>query len=370
MIWSKVSEESLKKREKQFFDGGLSLQIRKQTIMNRVFIFLNLCFFISCSTISERPTLLHQDSKITELGHSLFFEKKLSINQTKSCATCHDPQFAFTDGYRRSLGVYADRVLHNAPSCLNLTTYQSFNWDSPSIKTIFQQSAKPLFTKHPAEMGMTANDSVLFSMFANDDLYKPLFKKTFPMDKNPYTWANIRKALAAYTEKLVARNSQYDKWLNGDSTALSASAKRGYDLFFSKKMACGDCHGGKDLSLTKVDTTNFHNIGLYEKYPDKDAGVHGRGRFRTPTLRNIAITAPYMHDGSVATLGELIRIFERGGRMVNYGSNKGDGALNPYKSPRIKGFTLSDTERQDVFNFLFSLTDTSYLKKPFYLAPK
>lgn len=325
-------------------------------------LFSGVITFISITTPDSHQTQI-------DLGHHLFFDKKLSINGTKSCASCHDPIFAFTDGYRKSQGAYADVLPHNAPSCLNLNTYQSLNWASPNITTLVQQNAKPLFAQNPIELGIDTLNTTILNQFQKNKKYCFLFKKAFPKQKNVFLWRNIQTALAAYTAQLTARNSKYDQWKQGDLTALSPDEKAGADLFFSEKLACAKCHNGKDLSIAENDTTNFYNIGLYQKYPETDDGLYHQGRFRTPSLRNIAITAPYMHDGSVEKLEDVIKIFEHGGQLLSYGNQKGNGALNPQKSIKIKPFSISEIERRQIISFLYTLTDTTYLQKPLFQDP-
>ena len=174
-------------------------------------------------------------------------------------------------------------------------------------------------------------------------------------------------------------DSPYDRYLAGDESALSQAASRGMDLFFSEELECFHCHGGFNFSDStthanaRVDPVGYHNTGLYNvggqgEYPDDNTGLfdmtgerRDMGRFKAPSLRNVAVTAPYMHDGSVASLAEAIEHYERGGRLIEQGEYAGDGRLSPYKSEFVRGFDLSDEQRDELVAFLEALTDATVL---------
>lgn len=338
------------------------------------------------------------------LGEKLFFDRRLSANGTKSCATCHSPTFAFTDGYRRSLGIYADEVRHNAPTLINTKFYASLTWANPNVKSYEQQAETPLFARHPPEMGLSSDDDTPLRRLSLDAAYRHLFKAAFgnsvsetaalippevkKNNKNKkentrqqadnigylFTYTHVLAALAAFESTLVSFQSQYDQYVAGDTTALSASAKRGQALFFSTRLQCGECHP-PPLFSDADQAGKYHNVGLYcmdsiGSYPAHDEGLYeythqigDKGKFRTPTLRNVALTAPYMHDGSISNLAAAIRIFEEGGQWVKNGPQSGNGRQNPNKDPRITGFELSNQERADLIAFLYSLTDTTLNKR-------
>jgi cytochrome c peroxidase len=200
--------------------------------------------------------------------------------------------------------------------------------------------------------------------------------------------ANITKAIAAFERSLISYRSPYDRYnYGGDPSGMSAAALRGKDLFFSEKLECFHCHGGFNLSDSvehggsTFKEVMFHNTGLYNiggtgAYPEGNAGVYesthqaaDMGRFRAPTLRNIAVTAPYMHDGSVDTLESALDHYSAGGRTIASGPYAGVGSDNPYKSELISGFELEAAERADVIAFLQTLTDDELLTDPRFADP-
>lgn len=221
-----------------------------------------------------------------------------------------------------------------------------------------------------------------------DPRYGPLFASAFPAVPNPVTWDNIVFALTTFVRTLIAGDSPFDRFVYQDDTeALSPAARRGMELFYSERLECHHCHGGFNFTESSVHAdsvftaSRFHNTGLYNvdgagAYPPNNTGIFavtGRpadmGRFRPPTLRNVAVTAPYMHDGSIATLEQVIRFYEAGGRTVLEGPYAGDGRANPFKSGFVAGFTLSDAERADLIEFLESLTDATFLTDPRHADP-
>lgn len=215
--------------------------------------------------------------------------------------------------------------------------------------------------------------------------YSALFSAAFP--DQPVSYDTIVKALASFVRGMTSFDSDFDRYEQGDSDALSESAKRGMTLFFSESLECFHCHGGYNFTDSVQDRTMFlvdrpfHNTGLYNidglgGYPEPNTGVHeitGRaedmGRFRAPSLRNIAVTAPYMHDGSVATLDEAIRNYAAGGRNLSAGPNAGDGRMNPYKDGFVSGFSITDDEISDLIAFLESLSDDQFLSAERFSNP-
>jgi cytochrome c peroxidase len=203
----------------------------------------------------------------------------------------------------------------------------------------------------------------------------------YPDEPNPYTIDNLIKALACFQRSIISARSSYDRYhFDRDESAISESAKRGEILFFSsEKAGCFQCHGGINFGgpivfdgRMNVDL-QFHNTGLYNlpgafSYPVPNTGIfqytgkrEDMGRFRAPTLRNIAVTAPYMHDGSIATLEEAIEHYAAGGRTIRSGPLAGVGSENPNKSAAVRGFLLSENEKRDLIVFLKSLTDDALL---------
>jgi len=336
---------------------------------------------ISCGPQKEMDQL----NPLEELGRHLFFEPALSAQHTRSCGSCHDPQLAFTDGYRRSVSPQGDNLQHNAPSLLNTQTFHFYDWANPKATSYEQQIQRPLYGRHPVELGLDQHWEESKQHILNQHEYWILIKQAFP-EKKPEDLirAQVEQALVAYLKTLQAMNSPYDRFMAGDTNALNHSAQHGLRLFESKALACAQCHTpplftqvNKQQNLQEA----YANIGLYNirqhnQYPEEDPGLFAsttmecdHGKFRIPSLRNVALTAPYMHDGSVETLSEVLEHYRRGGRNINEGPHAGDGRLNKYKHPLIQGFELSPSEKRDLLEFLLSLTDTSYLQQERFSNP-
>lgn len=321
---------------------------------------------------------------LTETGRYLFFDTRLSFNNTKSCASCHDPKFAFSDGYRRSVTATGDIVLHNAPSLINSATLFYFDWANPAITTLEKQHERPLFSEYPVELGVKGHENEILGMLKKDTLYQNLFPKVFPGNSDPFIFPNIISAISAFVRTLKSSQSPYDKYIGGNKNALSESAKKGMELFYSGTLKCASCHPLPDFTLTSVTrntdsiyyNTGLYNIGNANHYPIEDPGlslISGRqqdnGKFKTPSLRNVAVTAPYMHDGSVNSLKEVIQIYAAGGRNIISGPYHGDGKLHPSKDKRISGFSITQDEEKDLINFLYTLTDSTITANPHFLNP-
>jgi cytochrome c peroxidase len=238
-------------------------------------------------------------------------------------------------------------------------------------------------------MGMVGREKQILAMLQNDSKYRQMFTAAFGDTQDAISLNNLTKALAAFERTLISVNSPYDSYrFSGDSNAISVAAKRGEKLFNSENLECFHCHGGINFSdsvmhdrLAFVEIA-FHNTGLYNidgqgAYPADNTGVYeithkpsDMGRFKAPTLRNIALTAPYMHDGSIATLEEAIAHYKAGGRTIPTGKFAGVGSTNPFKSNFISGFTLSEAETQDLLAFLRSLTDETFINNPAFSDPQ
>ncbi|NJO15715.1 MAG: di-heme enzyme [Thioploca sp.] len=317
--------------------------------------------------------------KVT-LGKRLFYDNRMSSNNTMSCASCHLQSQAFTDGLLTSVGSTGEVHPRNSMTLTNAVYNSRLNWANPMIKTLQAQALIPMLGESPIELGWSGNEQKILDSFRVDPLYRDEFVQAFPGEVDPFTAGYVAKAIAAFVSTLISGNSAFDKSLyQNDSTAMSDSAKRGRDLFFSERLECFHCHGGFNFSQsvnhsgTVFDEVEFHNNGLYNiggtgAYPDNNRGLweftfkaEDMGRFRAPTLRNVELTAPYMHDGSIATLEEVIDHYARGGRQIESGEYAGDGARNPFKSELINGFVLTEAEKTDLLNFLKSLTDWEFV---------
>ena len=325
-----------------------------------------------------------------ELGRHLFYDPRLSADYSLSCASCHEQARAFTDGKALSRGVNGEPGVRSAMSLANVAYLPALTWQNPDLVSLEVQSLIPLFGEHPVEMGMAGREEELFNRLRADPLYRQLFAAAFPdgsagkSQDAPISLATITRALAAFQRSLVSVNSPWDRYrYGGESKAISESARRGEALFFGERLECYHCHGGlhftdniKHKRLPDGER-GFHNTGLYNidgtgSYPPESPGIveltdlpDDRGVFRTPSLRNVAVTAPYMHDGSIATLEEVIRDhYAIGGRAAR--SRHG---ANPLRSPFMAGFSISDDEVRDVVVFLESLTDEQFLKDPRFGNP-
>jgi cytochrome c peroxidase len=273
-----------------------------------------------------------------ELGKKLYFDPRLSVDGNISCATCHNSQFGFSNGVPVSAGFQGKLGDRNSPTTLNRLYSTLQFWDGRA-KSLEDQALGPV--QNPAEMANT-----LPGMIANLNKisgYKPEFLRAFGSEE--ITADRVGEALATFERTLLSGNSPYDRFQAGDTEALSESAKRGLVVFMGKGK-CNECH-----TLPYFTDEQFHNLGVGMDKPKPDLGrfdvTHeekDKGAFKTPTLRNIAETYPYMHDGSVETLDEVVEIYDRG------------GTRNPYLDAKIKPLGLSEKESKDLVEFLKSLT--------------
>lgn len=321
-----------------------------------------------------------------QLGRHLFYDPRLSSNETVSCSSCHHQDKAFADGRVAARGATGELHPRNSQALVNIAYNPTLTWGNPVLRTIEQQISIPLFGESPIEHGISdANQELVLNRILAEPVYASLFSAAFPDQQISYD--TIIKALASFVRGMTSFSSDFDRYEQGDSSALSQSAKNGMALFFSEQLECFHCHGGYNFTDSVQDRTMFlvdrpfHNTGLYNidglgGYPEPNTGVHeitGRaqdmGRFRAPSLRNIAVTAPYMHDGSVATLEDAIRNYAAGGRNLTAGPNAGDGRMNPYKDGFISGFSISDEQINGLIAFLQSLTDDEFLTSDRFADP-
>lgn len=302
-----------------------------------------------------------------ELGRHLFYDTRLSINGTQSCATCHRQELAFTDGLARAKGATGEEHPRSSMSLINAAFAPSLTWADPGLVELEPQALVPMFGTEPVELGLKGQEGRLLADLRGDATYRRLFAEAFPGEAQPATIANVTKALAAFQRTLVSARSPYDRYrYGGDPAAITDAAKRGEQIFFSgEKAGCFQCHGGwnfagpvRHAGRREVET-EFHNTGLYERYAEPNTGLarHTRdpadaGKFRAPALRNIAVTAPYMHDGSIATLEDVIEHYAAGGRA----------RANPNRSSILRPFKLTPGEKADLIAFLHSLTDHEALR--------
>jgi len=311
------------------------------------------------------------DNRLTlqkaELGRYLFYDVRLSHNATESCASCHQQQFAFSDHRPRAIGSTGQQHSRNSMGLTNVAYRRTLTWADPKMRLLEQQVLVPLTNEHPVELGMAGRYELLLQRIGSDPRYRALFATAFPGEEKPITIDNIARALATFERTLISARSPYDRLvLNGDSTALSPAAWRGMRLFFSTRLRCSSCHGGADLS-SPADGQQFQNTGLYDRKISRktDPGLSSMsrsrgdvGKFRIPALRNVAVTAPYMHDGSTPTLSQVIDDYAAGGRAARLSGKR------PARSVAVRPFTISAEEKQDLIAFLDSLTDQTFLTDP------
>jgi cytochrome c peroxidase len=323
-----------------------------------------------------------------ELGRRLFYDVRLSADKSKSCASCHHQELAFTDGLPVSPGVTGQLTPRNSMSLANVAYAPVLTWSNPLLHTLEQQALVPLLGQEPVELGMAGLDEEMVSRLKAEPVYQDLFPKAFPDMKGEISLATVVRALSAFQRTIISVDSPYDRYrYGGDVDAISESALRGEALFFSEKFECHHCHNNFNLNDNVIHARAphpeiaFHNTGLYNLdakggYPPGNTGIAeltGRpedmGRFRAPSLRNVAITAPYMHDGSIRTLDDVLDHYAAGGRTITDGPNKGVGRDNPLKSSFVPGFEMTPEERADLIAFLRSLTDEKFLTDPRYSDP-
>lgn len=317
-----------------------------------------------------------------ELGRYLFYDLRLSGNGQQSCASCHIQGLGFSDGRKTGIGSTGEAHARNVPALANVAWYASLTWANPVLEKLEQQIQLPMFGEFPVELGITGHDDEVLGRIRAEPRYAKLFATAYPGQHDPINFGNIVRALASFVRALDSYNSAYDRYTRGDASAMSDSAVRGAQLFFGEELECHHCHTGFNFSLatTQQGATFsekvFFNTGLYNIDGKGGLPVNSRGlvdltndpndmgKFRPPTLRNVAVTAPYMHDGSFATLDEVIAFYARGGRLIASGENKGDGKKSPFKNGLVSGFKITKQQQADLVAFLKSLTDESFLNDP------
>jgi cytochrome c peroxidase len=320
------------------------------------------------------------------LGRELFFDKRLSADGSLSCSTCHEPRFGFTDGKALPQGIYGRQGTRSAPTLLNAMFNAGQFWDGRA-GSLEEQARQPLV--NPDEMGNPSTDAVVARLAAIPE-YGPKFQQAFG---GPVTIGSLSRAIAAFERTLVSGDSQFDRYMAGNRDALSDSARRGM-LLFNSKARCSVCHtfGGAfaaNQSFPFFTDQMYHNTGVAVNQPgfeiltrkaaalartgfgkagsgkadleglagEPGAGALGRflvtgnamdiGAFKTPSLRDVELTAPYFHDGSAKTLDEVVAFYVKGGNS------------NPNRDWQLEPIRLSDQERADLVAFLKSLTSQS-----------
>lgn len=278
------------------------------------------------------------------LGKVLFFDTRLSSNQRQSCASCHNPDLGFSDGLAGSLGTMGGTVPRNTPHIYNLAWSSTFFWDGRS-STLEDQALGPIAAA--GEMNLPLDQ--LIPRLQEVKFYKDEFNKVY--GESGLTLNNVARAIASFERSIISDNSAYDKYIAGNKSAMSPSAIRGLTLFEGKGN-CADCHDGANFT-----DDSFHNIGISpvttdmgRALIDKSSGL--KGAFKTPGLRNVVMTAPYMHDGSEASLEEVVRYYNEGGKHKKH------------LSKLIKPLNLTEGEISDLVAFMGALTDPVIIERP------
>jgi cytochrome c peroxidase len=322
-----------------------------------------------------------------ELGRHLFYDARLSADGTVACVSCHVQDRAFTDGREVPIGINGTPGIRNAPGLANIGYLPLLTWANPHMDSLEFQALMPLFGDNPDEMGNNGQEAALFARLAADTYYQTAFAAAFP-DRPAPDLFTVTRALAAFQRSLISVNSAYDRFKYwGEKDALSEAAKRGEQLFFDHRFECYHCHSGihftenLQTSRSAFAETGFHNTGLYNidgagAYPANNTGLMeltgdpaDMGKFRTPSLRNVALTAPYFHDGTAETLADVLDHYRAGGRRITNGPHAGNGAESPLRDGMIVGNTATDAEAADIIAFLESLTDDGFLTNPAYGDP-
>lgn len=308
---------------------------------------------------------------LVQLGRHLFHDPRLSADGTMSCASCHDQARAFTDGRPVPVGVTGQAGALNAPSLANVGYLPTLTWANPMVDSLEFHALIPLFGEDPVEMGNAGHQDALFDRLMQDPVYVAGFAAAFP-DRPHADLFTVTRALGAFQRVLISVGSPYDRFVyEGARDALTPEARRGMELFFDHRLECYHCHLGLNFTNNLVTArsampeTGFHNTGLGASggLADFTLDPRDQGRFRTPSLRNVAVTAPYMHDGRFDRLDQVIRHYAAGGEAARLGSP------DPLRDPLVMGFSITESEIADLIAFLERLTDSDFLSDPAFANP-
>jgi cytochrome c peroxidase len=292
------------------------------------------------------------------LGRHLFFESKLSVTGSYSCASCHEPAHAFSDGRPVAIGATGQALPHNAMALVNVAYNISYGWTEPQLQSLEAQMLKPLLNEHPVELGMAGRAQSVGFELSQDQGYRDAFAQSFPEDAVPVSLDNVIKAIAAFERTLISGHSPFDRYVFGaEHDAISAQAKRGMALFYSARAGCGSCHSGFNFDGNWRDAQ-----GETGKASFANNGTSGQ-LMRVPTLRNIALSAPYMHDGRFPDLetvlqhyAQVAKSLREGHKLGTVGVARGDVA----DAAKLRSFDLNEEERSDLVAFLNTLTDEEF----------
>lgn len=336
------------------------------------------------------PSVNPPSAAKVELGRYLFYDEQLSYNRSTSCATCHDQKLGFADGRARPQGASGATLPRNSPGLQNVAYLASLTWASRSLVRLEEQLRVPILGDNPIELGVSdANRDEVLARFADDPDYARRFAAAYPDSRSGPNVEKIVFALATFVRTMNGADSAFDRYRAGDQAALTEQQQQGFALFQGEELECFHCHTGVNQTVayadarTTADTATYphFNNGLYNVangggYPPSDEGLYRdtlnpghRGMFRPAPLRNIALTAPYMHDGSKATLDDVLSHYAAGGTLTTDGPNAGDGRKNPLKSGLVNGFVLSAEDRAALLAFFEALTDPVFITREDLSSP-
>ncbi len=286
------------------------------------------------------------------LGKHLFFEKKLSVDYSMACASCHQPQFSFcSQGMPVSPTIGGLNDARNVPPLINIGFYDKYDWDGHST-----QLESMIHEDFSAMTVFQNNEDTVLARLSAIPQYRKMYNDAYGTAK--ITIDGLAKALAVFVRTIIAGDSKYDRYVRGDTAALNESEKRGMEIFTGERGQCSVCH-----TPPLFTDLQYHNTGVTTHYFDFGRfyvtnNINDKGKFRTPTLRNIALTFPYMHNGELETLDEVIEHYSHGGRPF----------INKSEFVKRRDFTIR--ERNDLKAFLNALTDSALFKDKRYRVEK
>jgi len=276
------------------------------------------------------------------LGERLFFEPRLSVTGQYSCSSCHEPAHSFAQARPVAIGATGAALPHNAMALVNVAYNISFGWSRPRVRSLEAQMRAPLLNER--ELGLKGREAAVCAQLAADSGYAGEFAAAFPGDPAPVTFEHLVKAIASFERTLISGGSPFDRYVfNGEHEALSGQAKRGMALFFSARAGCSECHSGFNFSGNWRDAQGETGPASFARN-----GTSARA-MRVPTLRNVALTAPYMHDGRFASLTAVLDHYSSVARQA------------ARADPRLPRVPFSSAERSALIAFLDSLTDESFV---------
>lgn len=341
---------------------------RIKAVVSLTIVAIAFAFLAACGTkeeaVSFKPEILpipagldgYEDMTIpadnamtpekVALGRQLFFDKRLSGDESRSCYSCHVCEKGLTDGLPKAIGAYEKALPRHSPTLWNIGYHKEFYWDGRSA-TLEKQA---MAAWQGGNMGAKDKEAEIVGRINALQGYRQQFQKVFNSDA---TAENIMMALSAFERTIVGGNTAYDRFNAGNASAMSEAAKRGFEVF--KQAKCDNCHAG--LLFTDLQ---FHNVGIGMDLPTPDIGrstftkkPEDTGAFKTPTLRDVARSAPYFHDGSAATLEDAVDIMLDGGKPNQYLDKK-----------NIEKRNVTPEQRADLLEFLKALNVDCQLKEP------